>query len=671
MGSDNSKVKSLLKLAFLHPEKTPVVVRLLQTELVRQGYDIANLPLFSAQSAVTLVDGIHLGSQLIARREVGPLTVSTKDLFSPHLLVVAHSGSGKSMLIKHAVPQLIDHGFNVSLFDAENEHQDIAVQVGLDKVLVLGRNDRENPFAVPEGMPYDEWLAQVDDCFRECYYLRDLSMNLFHALVSKEYDTLLSAGSDKYPTLRKIESVLQRQKFPLVTRSAQARDSLLNRFMGIKRSFGSTIQCHKGFSQDEIFQRSAIYGVNWLPPEHQLFYIYLKTRRTLSYWEKQLERDSEFSRRYQGHVFVVEESHRIVSNILARRNDQLEPYLWRANRQSRKRKGYFLYTEQNLGTIPTPILSNVGCLLIGKILDHRSLQILRQVTGWDEDQVDHIRNLPPRHFVIRLPSCPDGIEFKTPDIEPPRTSKDEIQERMDEILSNIPWLPEANRISPNIRSGVTDVSNSDIGDSVEQLRDVHTRALKSVLQNPHFSTSEHAESIGMTSPWTMNHTVEELKNMGLLEIFAFSVGQRGSPPRFLKLTETGAQFIGADPRKARITGKGGFEHAILQHRIRQYLQAQGCSATVEFNLNGKSVDLAQFEADGNIRVFEVELHATGHVVENINRDLDAGCREVVIVTRNKTEQKRIMALVNAELVSDRRDKVEFRTIEQIRKKGAV
>jgi DNA helicase HerA-like ATPase len=101
---------------------------------------------------------------------------------------------------------------------------------------------------------------------------------------------------------------------------------------------------------------------------------------------------------------------------LEKRPDLGEPFLYDCIRTGRKRGARFVFLEQVIAGIPYQILGNINNRIIGRLTDGRSLAILSQITGWNEDQIDFIRNLPERHWVIQTPGIPEGAVIRIPDL---------------------------------------------------------------------------------------------------------------------------------------------------------------------------------------------------------------------------------------------------------------
>ncbi len=243
-------------------------------------------------------------------------------------------------------------------------------------------------------------------------------------------------------------------------------------------------------------------------------------------------------------------------------------------------------------------------------------------------------------------------------------NKSEVRQKMGTILSRLSHKDESSD-SGSANGLVRLPEESKKPKGWIHIRDIHKKLLASVGHNPFYSISEHTESIGNTSPWAINKTAEELIKLGFLEEpLSYSLGRRGNPRRFWRISSRGADHIGMDYQKCKPPGKGKFEHCLYQHIVLASLKKQGRSGLIEHFYNGKAIDVAEFRPNGVVWGFEIELRKTEHIFINLKDDWRAGCERVYIVTRNKTEQKRMMDYVYANLQATLMDKVSFKTIAE-------
>jgi hypothetical protein len=242
--------------------------------------------------------------------------------------------------------------------------------------------------------------------------------------------------------------------------------------------------------------------------------------------------------------------------------------------------------------------------------------------------------------------------------------KQELRERMRQILGGLVW-EAASKDAQETTETIQVAPDGDNSNELVKIEDVHKKLLKNIAENPFLSITEHADALGRVSTWVMTRTIEELERIGFLDKpLSFSLGKRGNPRRYMRITAKGAEYVGVEFEKCRVPGKGSFEHCLYQDVVYRYLGRQGRSAMVEHTYNGKAMDVAEYARDGKVRAYEIELRLIPHVTENIRGDLDAGCSRVTLVTRNRTEQKKIALLVYSKLPAETLEYVSFKIIRE-------
>jgi hypothetical protein len=105
-------------------------------------------------------------------------------------------------------------------------------------------------------------------------------------------------------------------------------------------------------------------------------------------------------------------------------------------------------------------------------------------------------------------------------------------------------------------------------------------------------------------------------------------------------------------------------HNELQDQVRDYYISKGWIAIKEHCLRGKKIDvLAQHIKSKYIIGIEIELSAK-HSVDNIVRDLEAGCDEVKIISTSGKRSKQIEEKVKKQLNNSLLEKVTFHIADE-------
>jgi hypothetical protein len=108
-----------------------------------------------------------------------------------------------------------------------------------------------------------------------------------------------------------------------------------------------------------------------------------------------------------------------------------------------------------------------------------------------------------------------------------------------------------------------------------------------------------------------------------------------------------------------IPGKGDFKHKFWQHTIKKFFENVADNVEIEKRYGLKNVDIG-FEMNGKRTAVEVEL-TSEHLIENIQRDFQAGC-DLVIIT---APSQRAISSYKKKIefyIKDFLSKIEFRVL---------
>ncbi len=663
IGKDNDKVRTYLRLAKTQPQLMPQLLRLMQALGKRYGLDLADLPAFGHDSKIGNL-GIHLGTQMLGHEQKGELWISLEELLGSHLLVSALTGWGKTTLLKYLLKQLMQVGHRVIVLDSESEYGDLAQEMGPNRCLYIPSEfDKDNCLAPPPGVELKRWLAAWKRSVREVLWCRDGMMNLLTTSLSNLHRNLRTETTNIHPTVTDLVRFLKQMKFRTGTRRAGYHESLLDRAISLQENLGPMLDCRRGFPMEELILKSIVYDVSSLSQEARLFVLHLKLLKLTMYREFLFERDGNSPQ--NGTDFVlVEEAHRSVAKVLEKRPDLGEPLVYDLIRSGRKRGIRFCFIEQVLAGLPHQLTGNIGNRIVGRLTDGRSLWTLSQITGWSDDKIDAVRKLPPRYFVLQTALRTEGIVFQVPGLSQntKRLRGSEYREKIQAELANLRWESQESSTTWNEFMNTNSDAEQD-KQSEPKIKDIHKKLLLNIAKNPFYSISEHAENIGNVGPWSMRRCCEDLTKLSFLEPpITLSLGKPGNPRKYLRISEEGADHLGINFKDHRPPGRGDFEHTLYQNIICDYLKKHGRSGLIEKDFNGKAIDVLEFGKDGKIIAYEIELRPIEHIVINITKDLAAGCVYVVVVVRNRVEQKKITSLVGGKLPAETLSKVKFNSI---------
>lgn len=155
--------------------------------------------------------------------------------------------------------------------------------------------------------------------------------------------------------------------------------------------------------------------------------------------------------------------------------------------------------------------------------------------------------------------------------------------------------------------------------------------LTSLHENPHATVTQLQELEGL-SAYAANNLRKRLVEMGFIEPFTVNVGRdHGGSVTLTHITESGCKAIDRASR-FKLPARMSHEHFWWQRGIAAFYRRHGYDARIEFNLNGKLVDVG-FRTKSGVTAIEVEL-SPKNAVRNVTEDLERGSSRVVVGCKN-------------------------------------
>jgi hypothetical protein len=659
LGKERPEVRRMLQNAALNPQNVYIIQKHMMLLLKKRGFDLADLPQFSLNLPEGIdLGGIFAGNVLFGNMIAGKLSVPVES-FAEHTLVCGHSGSGKSFLIRLIVPQLIKKGISVVIFDSENEYKVLLKLLKPEDVYIIDpQNDRDNFLEPPPGCPPGEWLAKLKNLFREVFYLRDGSINLLDVLLHNLYTNMgIFSGGRHYPVLADINGLLDRTQFRPGTRFYGYHESLSNRFKSLQDSLGETLACRKGyalFKEGEERVRLVIYRTGSLSDDTKNFYINLKMMKEATYREKLAAQGLKT-------VFVIEEAHKLYNEKISKRYDLGESMLFSSSRTFRKRGIGCIYSDQVPSELPNALSGNVNNHFIFRLVNGKCIWRMSQAINLRPQQSECLPVMPKRQCIFQSGNYPDPVLVEVPELSFEYVGEEEVETHMKPVLSKLGYAPAAERPAVEASAGMT---GTEAGKRQPKPGKVWTDILKLLAENSPMSLADICPNLSGVNLWQARKILADMEKQEMIEICPISFGTRGNPKSFVVLKPKGAEFIGTDYERARLAGKGSTEHVIIQHLIAKAMRNAGKTASVEYQANGKAVDVAEIRDDRSI-AYEIEL-APGHphVAENVKKDFEAGFDAIVVITRNQAGQDEARAQVYKSVEWEKLSKVEFRLLKE-------
>ncbi|MCK4826822.1 hypothetical protein KA005_64400, partial [bacterium] len=184
------------------------------------------------------------------------------------------------------------------------------------------------------------------------------------------------------------------------------------------------------------------------------------------------------------------------------------------------------------------------------------------------------------------------------------------------------------------------------------------KILTNIREHPFIDQKTRIEMLGLaSSSSTTDKYFKGLIARGFVTVHRIGLGRGQSTKVLYEITDKGREFARMD--KFIIPGKGDFKHKFWQHTIKKFFENVADNAEIEKRYGIKNVDVG-FEMDGKRTAVEVEL-TSEHLIENIQRDFEAGCDLVIVVApsqRSINSYRKKILFYNKDFL----DRVEFRIL---------
>lgn len=658
LGKNLPNIRRIVQYVALNPYNAEKVLKHMNLMLRNMGFDPSNLPLFGQELPKGVNQGIKFGN-VIFGRETDRILFVPGASFGRHSLVSGVTGCGKSTLVKSTIPQFVAQKIYPWIFDQENEYKVLLRTMDPEDIYVFDiGTDRDNFLQPPPGVTPNEWIAKLKNLFREAFFLRDGSINLFDTIIRNLYANRgVFDGSENYPTILDVVNFLKTIEFKPGTRFFGFQESLLNRCSGIQQDLGDCQKCRTGYSLPALLKKCVIYRTIGLSDDMRNFYIYLKMMKTLAYKEKLPPAGLKT-------LFVIDEAHKLYNKEIAGRHDLGEPMIFSNARTFAKRGIGCIYLDQVPSELPPALFANINNHFLMRLVNGKCIWRISQATNLRQEQSEYLPIMRDRETIIQSGDFPEPLLFKVPELRFEHVDDEEVDRHMKMVLSKIEYVPAFEALHVVTKDSVPEMPGLKKQKSGDRPNIAWTETAKIIAEVGYISLGDLYAHLNQISPWLSRKAVFTMEKQGLIELCPISFGTRGNPKTYAVLKAQGADFIGLKFDDVKLAGKGSTEHIILQNLLAEVMKDAAKSVAIEHSANGKAVDIAEIKSDGAI-AYEIELSpAHPHVAENALRDLEAGFEKVVIITRNQTAQNEAKDIIYKTVPWEKLSRVEFRLIRE-------
>ncbi len=588
-----------------------------------------------------------------------------------HTLITGRSGAGKTTLIYIMLSQLLEYGIPLWAFDFKQDYRHLA-RTG--KVLVFDwETFRFNPLRPPPNVNPKLWIQAFTNVFCQSYYLLAGSK----AILVDELETLYNdyrvfEGSDAYPTLYDLyDSLLARKLERKYGRETDSWESVKTRTKTCLLSFGKMLNCNKGFPIDDLLNKNVVFELEGLISENYTFILSIILRHIFEY------RISNNQRSGLKHIFLFDEAKTVYNRQKERDTKIGLPEIAQFTSKIREFGEGLVVADQMPTELADSIKANVYTVICMSQAGGPNVAEMSRAMGLAIEQREACMALKADkdaqvfEAIVKLSS-----RWHTPfviHVVPFHVKKDVANEDLKRIMS--PILDEMNqRVIPRTEYKlVQSAKQQDEKEreakeraqrqaAAEEKEEVEGNILIQILTNirehPFIDQKSRIQMLGLaSSSSTTDRYFKEMIAKNFVTVHKIGLGKGLSTKVLYEITEKGAEYAKMD--KVEVHGKGDLKHKFWQHTIKEFYKSLGHNAEIEKRFGIKNVDVG-FETDGKKTAIEVEL-TPAHLIENIQRDMEAGCTEIIIAVPNKrniTTYKKKIEYYRKEFL----EKIEFKVL---------
>jgi hypothetical protein len=588
-----------------------------------------------------------------------------------HTLITGRAGAGKTTLIYIILSRLIELGIPFWAFDFKQDYRHLA-KTG--KVLVFDYSTFTfNPLRPPAGVEPHLWMQAFSNVFCQVYWLLSGSKAIILEHVNRLYtDYGVFSGKDVYPTFHDLLESLRGHK-PTRTygREAGFVESAQNRASECLLSLGKMLSCDKGFSIEDLLTRNIVFELEGMLAENQAFLLNIILRYVFLY------RISNSQRGRLQHVFLFDEAKSVYSRQREFSEDLGTSEIAQFTASIREFGEALVVADQIPTELGKSIKDNVRTVICMSQSGGRNVAEMSRAIGLTVDQEERLRILKAdknnnlfeaivnvsgkwaRPFVIRV--SPFQYEKDVTRQQLQTLMKPVLEDLTKQVVPRTEYksIQEARQKQAKEAEAEERRERQEKAEEKEKVEgNTLIRILTNIRDYPFIPQKARIEMLGLEgSSSTTDKYFDELFAQGLVTKHSIGFGKGKGSITLYKITEKGASFARMD--NVDIPGHGEMPHKYWQHVIKEFYARLGYSAEIEKRFGIKNADVG-FENDGKKTAIEVEL-TNEHLIENIERDFQAGCDTVIIAAPSKRSitayRKRIELYSKAFL-----DKVEFRVL---------
>ncbi len=610
---------------------------------------------FEPPSEEDLEPGEILIGNVLDRDQLGFEFRLPISLFTEHLGIFGHSGTGKSYALRLITTQLMRAGVPVWFLDDEGEYADLAALFSPESLLVIGcKNFKRNTYEVLPGEEPIDTLNRVKDVWRSSLYIRDGSENLVGDLLHSMFHKRgIFDGSQNFPTQWDVNQELARLRYRSNTRNSGFLETLANRSTNLVNYMGPTYDCVTGFDLEALMKKSVVFTLRKLNETSKEFFrndLFKAIQAIKSSLVSKLEL-----------VIVIDEAHRTFSKAKEARSDMGEPIPYQMVRTLRKRGIGFIVSDQIPSEIHPAVIGNLGTRITFRLLDGHCIKALGESMSLSPEQRAYIPQIPKRVAIIQAGNHPIPFLLQVPELDfSVEIREDELQARLEAVRPLLSWLPREAGVDAGPGVDEKKAKKNDAASWPGVTKDALDYLIE-ITKDPFLPVTKRDDALGL-SDWKGSALREELLSAGLVAKEVINTHRRGGMVTLMRVTDTGYVMLDAlKVKHNRLQGKGAYVHQFWQAMIAKWAVAQGYKAEIEAFQDGKACDVA-VEMNSRRCAFEVVNQKWEKEIINFSKDVFVGFDEIVFCCADREIIKKLSEKITALFGEESKGKVSFRLL---------
>jgi len=433
---DDPKVKGLMAVPRLNPQKTPVALKILRGMLRQEGIDpndpealpiVRQLPEGAARIG-TVINGSRQGPVFYVPEG------SASDL--EHVGVFGLTRWGKSYILMKILFHSMLNGNLCWIFDVEDEFSPLAEAVPEPyKPVIIGPELlRINLFQPPGAwIKLKFWRQAIAFLLRSETFIRDGAQNLFNSCLNRLLKSKGStSGSGKFPSLAETLCYLQGLKLSgSETRGKAWLESLINRLTMLCDTYEETAHVTSSDMLDTLAARSVIFRFGNLRKIPLQF-----LTNFLLIWLSAYKQNPVHVKKL--HTLGLDEQHFFRAD--QARNDIGSAVLAGIFATGAKRAIRIILSNQLVSMLNEQILGNIGCRICTRLTNPKCLWLLRQSMGLSRAHEALIQKLQKREILVSYSGNPTPFKVRVDEFSfPKKLDVKTIEANAQKFLAGLTW----------------------------------------------------------------------------------------------------------------------------------------------------------------------------------------------------------------------------------------